>query len=97
MYFDIGRAKFKHVKTSRLSVSLTTFQSFFVFLRQGFSVALEPILALILQTRLALELTEIHLPLPPGCCVTNAQLCHQRPDTFQSCGTTELSAQWVNV
>ena len=40
---------------------------FFVFLRQGLSVALEPELELALVDQAALELTEIHLLLPPKC------------------------------
>ena len=40
--------------------------SFFVcFLSQGFFVALEPLLKLTLIDQADLELTEIHLPLPP--------------------------------
>ena len=41
--------------------------SYFFFLRQGFSVALEPVLELALVDQADLELTEIHLPLPPKC------------------------------
>ena len=37
----------------------------FFFLRQGFFVALEPVLALALIDQVGLELTEIRLPLPP--------------------------------
>ena len=41
---------------------------FFLFsLRQGFTVVLEPILELALVDQASLELTEIHLPLPPEC------------------------------
>ena len=40
---------------------------FFFFLRQGFSVALEPILKLALVDQAGLEFTEILLPLPPRC------------------------------
>ena len=40
---------------------------FLVFLRQGFSVALEPVLELALVDQASLELTEIRLPLPPEC------------------------------
>ena len=36
----------------------------FGFLRQGFSVAFEPVLELALVAQAGLELTEIHLPLP---------------------------------
>ena len=36
----------------------------FDFSRQGFSVALEPVLELALVDQAGLELTEIHLPLP---------------------------------
>ena len=44
------------------------FVLFFVFiLRQGFSVALEPVLELALVDQAGLELTEICLPLPPEC------------------------------
>ena len=35
---------------------------------QGFSVALETALELALVDPASLELTEIHLPLPPKCC-----------------------------
>ena len=35
--------------------------------RQGFSVALEPVLELALVDQADLELTEIRLPLPPEC------------------------------
>ena len=50
--------------------SLGFFVCFFVFLgfsRQGFFVALEPVLALVLVDQASLELTEIRLPLPPKC------------------------------
>ena len=40
---------------------------FFGFSRQGFSVALEPVLELTLVDQAGLELTEIRLPLPPEC------------------------------
>ena len=36
-------------------------------LRQGFSLALEPVLKLALVDQAVLELTKIHLPLPPKC------------------------------
>ena len=36
-------------------------------LRQGFSVALEPLLELALVDQADLKITEIHLPLPPKC------------------------------
>ena len=39
----------------------------FSFSRQGFSVTLEPVLELALVDQDGLELTEIHLPLPPQC------------------------------
>ena len=39
----------------------------FCFPRQGFSVALEPVLELALVDQAGLELTEIRLPLPPEC------------------------------
>ena len=39
----------------------------FTFLRQGFSVALEPVLELDLVDQAGLELTEIHLSLPSRC------------------------------
>ena len=38
-----------------------------LFLRQGFSVALEPVLELAPVDQAGLELTKIHLPLPPEC------------------------------
>ena len=38
----------------------------FCFSRQGFPVALEPVLELALVDYAGLKLTEIHLPLPPG-------------------------------
>ena len=38
---------------------------FFFPLRQSFSVALEPVLELALVEQAGLELTVIHLPLPP--------------------------------
>ena len=38
-----------------------------LFLRQGSSVALEPVLELALVNQAGLELTEIHLPLTPEC------------------------------
>ena len=38
-----------------------------LFLRQGFSVALEPVLELALVDETGLELTEIPLSLPPKC------------------------------
>ena len=37
------------------------------FLRQGFSVALEPVLELFSVDQASLDLTEISLPLPPKC------------------------------
>ena len=37
------------------------------FTRQGFSVALEPVLEQAIVDQAGLELTEIHLPLPPEC------------------------------
>ena len=40
---------------------------FVCFLRQGFSIALEAVLELILVDQAGLELTEIGLPLPPEC------------------------------
>ena len=45
------------------------FFNFFIFYfsRQGFSVALEPVLELALVDQAGLELTEIRLPLPPEC------------------------------
>ena len=43
------------------------YRNFFFFLRQGFSVALEPFLELALVDQAGLELIEIHLPLPPEC------------------------------
>ena len=39
----------------------------FVCLKQGFSVALEPVLELALVDQAGLEHTEICLPLPPEC------------------------------
>ena len=39
----------------------------FGFLRQGFSVAFEPVLELVLVDQAGLELTEICLPLPLKC------------------------------
>ena len=39
----------------------------FGFSRQGFSVALEPVLELALVDQAGLKLTEIRLPLPPEC------------------------------
>ena len=39
----------------------------FFFLRQGFSVALKPVLKLSLVDQVVLKLTEICLPLPPEC------------------------------
>ena len=39
----------------------------FYFSSQGFSVALEPVLELALVDQAGLELTKIHLPLPPEC------------------------------
>ena len=39
----------------------------FGFSRQGFSVALEPVLELALVDQAGLELTELCLPLPPEC------------------------------
>ena len=41
--------------------------SSFCFSRQGFSVALEPVLELALVDQAGLELTEIRVPLPPEC------------------------------
>ena len=38
-----------------------------VFLRQGFSAALVPVLEIVLVDQAGLELTEIHLHLPPEC------------------------------
>ena len=45
------------------------FFNFFIFYfsSQGFSVALEPVLELALVDQAGLELTKIHLPLPPEC------------------------------
>ena len=40
---------------------------FFCFSRQGFSVALGPVLERALVGQICLELTEICLPLPPKC------------------------------
>ena len=39
----------------------------FVFLKQGFSVDLEAVLELALVDQAGLELTEIHLLMPPEC------------------------------
>ena len=50
---------------SILSGSLFCFL-FFCFLRQGLSIALEPVLELALIEQDSLDLTEIHLPLPPS-------------------------------
>ena len=48
-------------------VDLLILESLFFLSRQGFSVALEPVLKLALVEEAGLELTEIHLPLPPKC------------------------------
>ena len=40
---------------------------YFGFSRQGFSVALEPVLELVLVDQAGIEFTEIRLPLPPEC------------------------------
>ena len=45
----------------------TEFCCCFSFSRQGFSVALEPVLELAIVEQAGLKLTEIHLPLPPKC------------------------------
>ena len=50
-----------------LSLSHIPDPDHFVVLRQGFSVALVPVLELALVDQAGLELTEIHLPLPPEC------------------------------
>ena len=60
------------VKVSGAQMSLQFTQEsqtffFFYFSRQGFSVALEPVLELALVDQAGLELTKIHLPLPPEC------------------------------
>lgn len=50
--------------------SLTFFLCFcFVFLRQGFTVALKPALELALVDKAGIKLPKLHLPLPPGCWV----------------------------
>ena len=49
------------------SFQTSFFFCFVLFLRQGFSVDLEPILELALVDQAGLELTEIRLPLPPEC------------------------------
>ena len=46
---------------------LELFPFFFCFLRQAFSLAVEPILKLALVDQVGLELTEVYLPLPPKC------------------------------
>ena len=62
----------KNNKNNSLGKIFTFFWFFvlvlvFGFLRQGFSVALEPVLELTLVAQTGLELTEICLPLPPKC------------------------------
>ena len=47
---------------------------FFAFSRQGFSVALEPVLELAFIDQAGLELTEMCLPLPPKC--QDQSVCH---------------------
>ena len=54
--------KVKPFEVSSLFVCL-----FVCFSRQGFSVALEPVLELALIEQVGLELTDIWLPLPPEC------------------------------
>ena len=54
----------------KLPFLVFTTTSFFFpldFLRQGFSVALEPALELALVDQAGLELTDTHLPLSPEC------------------------------
>ena len=58
-----------------LSLSLSLF--LFGFSRQGFPVALDPVLELALVDQAGLKLTEIHLPLPPSAGIKG--MCHQRP------------------
>ncbi len=73
------------------------FLFFFVFLfcfsRQGFSVALEPVLELALVDQAGLELTEIRLPLPPElfvCFLKTGFLC-----SFGACpGTNSCRPGW---
>ena len=49
-----------------VKIHFLTFE-LFGFSRQGFSVALEPVLELALVDQASFELTEICLPLPPEC------------------------------
>ena len=51
----------------RVGYSFFLFFSFFLFSRQGFSVALIPVLDLALVDQAGLKLTEIRLLLPPKC------------------------------
>ena len=64
----VDNARWSHESPSAVilqTVLGNTIGSFVCFLRQGFSVALEPVFELALMDQAGLELTEIHLPLPP--------------------------------
>ena len=52
-------------RNAREAKWLFSFFFFFGFSRQGFCVALEPVLELALVDQAGLDLTEIRLPLPP--------------------------------
>ena len=54
-----------NVTVVELSSFFFSFFFFFLFLRQSFSVVLKPVLELALVDQAGLELTEIHLSLPP--------------------------------
>ena len=54
---------FLYIDPNHANVCIYREQFFFGFSRQGFSVALEPLLELALVDQAGLELTEVHLPL----------------------------------
>ena len=57
----------------------------FVFLRQGFPVALEPVLELALIDQAGLALIQIRLPLPPECWYIKGvhHHLHARPSNYK--------------
>ncbi|KAH0513922.1 Glycerophosphocholine phosphodiesterase GPCPD1 [Microtus ochrogaster] len=73
-------------------------QIIFFFSRQGFSVALEPVLELALVDQAGLELPEIRLPLPPKCwCTTTAplsQIILKGGEVFAICGSCDALGNW---
>ena len=60
---------FMKIVKKQIQVIIFFFFFSFYFSRQGFSVALEPVLELALVEQAGLELMEIHPPLPHECWV----------------------------